>query len=160
MNFTFVDIAIAFTIGYILGALGMWIVQRTRRETDYREMPPTQIAAVPSPTFEGLGDEDRTRIQTRPNLVIAKAPKPTNFDEQDSYGQDTEGSIELVESLPETPDREDVEDTEDFDDSSLPGIDLPLEDFPELTDNAVLEDALGSDDTMPFIRPANQNLDE
>ena len=107
-----------------------------------------------SPSFEGLDDEDKTHIQTRPNLTIAKAPKPANFDAFDS-----QGSLEVVEFLPEAPDREDVEDTEDFDDSSLPGIDLPLEDLPDLTDDA-LEDALGLDDTMSFMRPRQQSLDE
>ena len=158
MNFTIVHIAIAFTIGYMFGAVGMWVVQRIRREPDALEEPLKRKDAHTTPTFEGLDEEDRTRIQTRPNLIVAKAPKPANFDELDSYGQDTQGSIELVEPLPEAPDREDVEDTEDFDDSSLPGIELPLEDLPALADDD-LDDALGLDDTMSFMRPRNQTQD-
>ena len=150
MNFTIVDIAIAFTIGYGLGAFGMWLVQRIRKEPEYID---DDIVSPSTPHFEGLDDEgDKTRIQTRPNLTIAKAP--AHFEEFDSHG-----SLEMVERLPEAPDREDAEDTEDFDDSSLPGIELPLEDIPDPTDDA-LEDALGLDDTMSFMRPRQQNIED
>ena len=155
MNFTIVDIAIAFTLGYGLGAFGMWLVQRIRKEPENFDYSDDDYVSASPPHFEGLDDEgDKTRIQTRPNLTIAKAPAPANFEEFDSHG-----SLEMVERLPEAPDREDVEDTEDFDDSSLPGIELPLEDIPDPTDDT-LEDALGLDDTMSFMRPRHQNLDE
>ena len=147
MNFTIVHIAIAFTIGYILGAIGMWLVQRIRKEPEAVDYLGDHSPSIPTSQFEGLDDDgDKTRIQTRPNLTIAKAPEPANFEELDS-----QGSLEMVEVLPESPDREDSEDTEDFDDLSLPGIELPLEDLPDPMDD--LDDALGSDDTMSFIRP-------
>ena len=154
MTFTIVHIAIAFSIGYLLGALGMWLVQRIRKEpedVDYIDEPYTSVSTS---EFEGLNDDDKTRIQTRPHLTIAKAPEPANFDEFDP-----QGSLEMVESLPEAPDREDKEDTEDFDDSSLPGIDLPLEDLPDLTDAQTLNDALGSDDTVSFVRSRDPQSD-
>jgi len=159
VTFTIVHIAIAFTIGYLLGALGMWLVQRIRKEPediDYIDEPYTSVStSVSTSEFEGLNDDDdKTRIQTRPHLTVAKAPEPANFDDFDS-----QGSLEMVESLPEAPDREDKEDTEDFDDSSLPGIDLPLEDLPELTDDQTLGDALGSDDTVSFVRSRDPQSD-
>ena len=155
MNFTIVDIAIAFTLGYGLGAFGMWLVQRIRKEPEGFDYNDDDYVLASPPHFEGLDDEgDKTHIQTRPNLTIAKAPAPANFEELDSHG-----SLEMVERLPEAPDREDVEDTEDFDDSSLPGIELPLEDIPDPTDDA-LEDALGLDDTMSFMRPRQQNIED
>ena len=138
----------------------MWLVQRIRREPE--SLPESAFqsqghtATVP---FEGLDDEDeRTRIQTRPNLVIAKAPKPANFDKLDTYEQYTEGSLELVEPLPEALDREDSEDTEDVEESNLPGIDLPPDSSPGFTNIHTLEDALGSDDTLPFVQPTNHDL--
>lgn len=155
MTFTIVHIAIAFTIGYLLGALGMWLVQRIRKEPEAIDYIDEPYTAVSTSEFEGLNDDDdKTRIQTRPHLTIAKAPEPANFDEFDP-----QGSLEMVESLPEAPDREDKEDTEDFDDSSLPGIDLPLEDLPELTDDQILDDALGSDDTVSFVRAKDPQND-
>ena len=150
MNFTIVHIAIAFTVGYILGAIGMWLVQRIRKEPNAIDYLEDHSSSIPRSKFEGLDDDsDKTRIQTRPNLTIAKAPEPANFEELDS-----QGSLEMVEILPESSNRDNPEYTEDFDDSSLPGIELPLEDLPDLTDNG-LEDALGSDDTVSFIRPKN-----
>jgi len=147
VNFTIVHIAIAFTVGYILGAVGMWLVQRIRKEpdaVDYLE----DHSSIPASQFEGLDDDgDKTHIQTRPNLLIAKAPEPANFEELES-----QGSLEMVEILPESSDRDNSEDTEDFDDSSLPGIELPLDDHSDPMDDD-LEDALGSDDTVSFIRP-------
>ena len=148
MNFTIVHIAIAFTVGYMLGAIGMWLVQRIRKDPDTVEDLNDNVPSIPTSQFEGLDDDDdKTRIQTRPNLTIAKAPEPANFEELEF-----QGSLEMVEILPEAPDREDIEDTEDFDDSSLPGIELPLDDHSDPMDDD-LEDALGSDETVSFIRP-------
>ena len=155
MTFTIVHIAVAFTIGYLLGALGMWLVQRIRKETEETDSLEESYHYKSTVQFEGLDDEeDKTHIQTRPHLTIAKAPEPAKFDEFDS-----QGSLEMVEPLPDAPDREDREDTEDFDDSSLPGIDLPLEDRRELTDHQTLDDALGVDDTVSFIRPRDPDLE-
>ena len=149
MTFTIIHIAAAFTIGYLLGALGMWLVQRIRKEPEETDPLEESYHYKSTVQFEGLDDEeDKTHIQTRPNLTIAKAPEPAYFDTFDS-----QGSLEMVERLPEAPYREDREDTEDFDDSSLPGIELPLEDGPEIDDNQTLDDVLGADDTVSFIRP-------
>ena len=114
MNFTIVDIAIAFTLGYVLGALGCGSSRKYDENLTLRKR--TQLSRPHAKTtFEGLDEEDRTTgFKRDPISSIAKAPKPANFDELDSYGQDTQGSIELVEPLPEAPDREDVEDTEDL----------------------------------------------
>ena len=155
MTFTIVHIALAFITGYLLGALGMWLVQRTRKETDETDTLEQSLQHKSTLQFEGLDDEDdKTHIQTRPNFTIAKAPEPANFD-----AFDQEGSLEMVEILPEAPDKEDKEDTEDFDDSSLPGIELPLANGPELNDNQNIDDALGADDTVSFIRSRDPDLD-
>ena len=156
MTFTIVHIAVAFTIGYLLGALGMWLVQQIRKEPEKTDSLEESYQYKSTLQFEGLDDEeDKTHIQTRPNLAIAKAPNPANFDAFDS-----QGSLEMVEPLPEAPDGEDREDTEDFDDSSLPGIELPLEDGSEPTEHQNLDDALGADDTVSFIRPRDPDLED
>ena len=156
MTFTIVHIAIAFTLGYVFGALGMWMVQRIRGQSDLSNDliydSDTQKHTTDEKQFEGLGDEadERTRIQTRPHLAIAKAPPPADFSALESETQD---SLELVEALPEAPDREDTEDTEDIIEPAFP-VDPPT----ELTDEPILEDILGTDDTLPFVRPPSRRL--
>jgi len=155
VTFTIVHIAIAFILGYIFGALGMWMVQKLRGQSDFSIEDGEESSTKQSDgdkEFEGLGDEEdeRTRIQTRPHLAIAKAPPPADFTALETGTQD---SVELVEALPEAPDKEDTEDTEDIVEADFP-IDPPT----ELTDEPILEDILGSDDTLPFVRPPSRRL--
>lgn len=155
MTFTIVHIAIAFTLGYVFGALGMWMVQKMKDRSDL-DIEAGEASSTKQTSdereFEGLGDEEdeRTRIQTRPHLAIAKAPPPADFTALEAGTQD---SVELVEVLPEAPDREDTEDTEDIIDA-----DFPIGPPTELTDEPILEDILGSDDTLPFVRPPSRRL--
>ena len=53
MTFTIVHIAIAFTVGYILGAIGMWIVQRIRKEPDAVDYLEDHSPSIPTSQFEG-----------------------------------------------------------------------------------------------------------
>ena len=155
MTFTIVHIAIAFTLGYLFGAFGMWMVQKIKVRSDL-STEDGDVSSTKQSTakkeFEGLGDEDdeRTRIQTRPHLAIAKAPPPADFTALETG---TQNSVELVEALPDAPDREDTEDTEDIIDEAFP-VDPPT----ELTDEPILEEILGSDDTLPFVRPPSRRI--
>ena len=58
MTFTIVHIAAAFTVGYLLGALGMWLVQRIRKEPEERDSIEESYHYKSTVQFEGLDDED------------------------------------------------------------------------------------------------------
>lgn len=118
----------------------MWVVFKIRSpgESDksdvHQETKPTESFPVSDPLY-ALYDDDQTRIQTRPNLAIAKAAKPTP----------PHGFY--------TPNTEDTEDTEDL---QLEVVNV----LEHMTDEIEIEDVLGNDDTLPFLnskweRPRN-----
>ena len=140
LNFTIVHIGIAFVLGYALGAIGMWVVFKIRSSEEYDEsdMPlttdPPEHFLHPDP-LDAMDDDEQTRIQTRPNLAIAKAAKPTP----------PHGFY--------SPNTEDTEDTEDL---QIEVVNV----LEHMTDEVEIEDVLGNDDTLPFMnskweRPPN-----
>ena len=140
MNFTIVHIGIVFVVGYALGAIGMWVVFKIKAPRESKEsdiplkMPPPKEHSTPDP-LDALYDDDQTRIQTRPNLAIAKAAKPTP-----PHGFHTL----------------DTEDTEDTEDLQIEVVNV----LEHMTDEVDNEDVLGNDDTLPFLnskweRPKN-----
>ncbi len=158
MTFSIVHICVAFIVGYVFGALGMWLVQRLRSSTTRQDNEvPLPTVDPTEQTYLGLIDDDRTRIQTRPNLAIDKAP--TLNQPLDS----AELSIERVEALsaPLTSTGsqpfEEIEDSEDTEDLDLSEFgERPIETaelLADLTDDVDVEDILDNDDTLPFVRP-------
>jgi hypothetical protein len=147
LNFTIVHIGIAFVIGYTLGAIGMWVVFKVRSpresiDSDTHRTTSPLDTLTPADPFEGLVDDDQTRIQTRPNLAIAKAAKPTP---PHGFYTPNENDIE-----------NDIENTEDTEDLQIEVVNV----LEHMTDEIEVEDVLGNDDTLPFLnskweRPQN-----
>ena len=118
----------------------MWVVFKIRSSEEYDEsdMPltidPPEHFVHPDP-LDAMDDDEQTRIQTRPNLAIAKAAKPTP----------PHGFY--------SPNTEDTEDTEDL---QIEVVNV----LEHMTDEVEIEDVLGNDDTLPFMnskweRPPN-----
>lgn len=124
----------------------MWVVFKIRSpresiESDAHSKTDSPDTFAPVDPFEGLVDDDQTRIQTRPNLAIAKAAKPTP-----PHGFYT----------PKKEVTENTEDTEDTEDLQLEVVNV----LENMTDEIEIEDVLGNDDTLPFLnskweRPQN-----